>query len=84
MGKTEFTGWTFGFISGDKRRGLTQLGGLAKNKGVGPELGDGGAVETDVTHRLSEAAICEDVQHVRARPDCSDDAAERAHNMQTV
>lgn len=64
-------------------RRLTQLGGLAKNEGVGPELGDGGAVETGVTHRLSEAAGCEDVHHVEASPQRSDDTAEWTHHMQT-
>lgn len=55
---------------------LTQLGGLAKNKGVGPEFSDGGGVENGVTHRLSEAAGCDDVQHVGSSPQSSDDTAE--------
>lgn len=33
-----------------ERGSLTQLGGLAKNKGVGPEFSDGGGVENVVTH----------------------------------
>ena len=37
-------------ISGKSTGNLTELGGLAKNKSVGPEFGDGGAVETVVTH----------------------------------
>lgn len=52
---------------------LTQLGGLAENEGVCPEFGDGGAVETGVTHRLSEAAGCEDVKHVESGPESSYD-----------
>lgn len=39
-------------------QGLTELWGFAQNKGIGPELGDGRAVETVVTHRLLEAAVC--------------------------
>lgn len=62
--------------------GLTQLGGLAQNEGVGPEFGDGGAVEAGVTHRLPEAAVCDYVQHVQSSPQCSDDAAEDTR-MQT-
>lgn len=58
---------------------LTQLGGLAQNKGVGPEFADGGAVEAGVAHRLSEAAVCEDVQHVQSSPQRSDDAAGGTH-----
>lgn len=65
----------------DDRR-LTQLWCLAKNKGVGPEFADGGAVEADVTHRLSEAVGCEDVHHVQSCPHRSYDAAEGIQNRQ--
>ncbi len=58
------------------QRHRTQLRSLAENKGVGPEFADGGAVEAGVTHRLSEAAGCEDVQHVQSSPQSSDDTAE--------
>jgi len=54
---------------------LTQLGGLAEDEGVGPELADGATVEAAVAHRLPEAAAHEHVQHVRARPQGADDAA---------
>lgn len=67
-------GWSDG---GWGRGGLTQLRDLAENKGVGPELGDGGGVELVVAHRPSEAAGCDDVHHVEARPQSSNDAAER-------
>lgn len=62
---------------------LTKFGGFAKNKSVGPEFGDGCAVETVVTHRLLEAAAREHVHHVHSGPDCSDDAAEGTHSMRT-
>ena len=62
---------------------LTQLGGFAQDEGVGPELGDGGAVEADVTHGLSEAAGREDVRHVESGPEGADDAAEQTHNEDT-
>lgn len=68
---------TFGVFEWRVERGsLTQLGGLAKNKGVGPEFGDGGGVENGVAHRLSEAGGCDDVQHVGSSPQSSDDTAE--------
>lgn len=59
-----------------ERGSLTQLGGLAKHKGVGPEFSDGGGVENVVTHRLSEAAGRDDAQHVGSGPQSSDDTAE--------
>lgn len=57
---------------------LTQLRSLAEDKSIGPEFGDRGAVETVVTHGLSEAAGCEDVRHVKPRPDGSYDTKDES------
>lgn len=57
------------------RGGLTQLWGFAQDKCIGPELADGGAVEAVVAHGAPEALGIDDVHHVEACPQSSQDTA---------
>lgn len=62
---------------------LTELGSFAQDEGVRPELADGSVVEALVTDGLSEAAAAQDVKHVGAGSDRTDDAAEQKHRRRT-
>lgn len=68
-------------LSGDREdvkegRSLTQLRSFAEREGVGPEFGDGGAVEDVIAHRVPEAGSSDHVQHVEPGAQGSGDAAE--------
>lgn len=58
-----------------KRGSLTQLRSFAEGEGVGPEFGDGGAVEHIIAHRAPEAGSSDHVQHVKPGPQGACDTA---------
>lgn len=60
---------------------LTELWGFAQDEGVGPELADGSVVEALVTDGASEAAAAQDVKHVGAGSDRSDNTKNKRHRM---
>lgn len=62
---------------------LTEFGSFAQDEGVRPELADGSIIEALITDGASEAAAAQDVKHVAAGPDGSNDAANRTTEEET-
>lgn len=61
-----------------KPQTLTQLGRFAEDKGVRPELADRSIIEALITDGAPETAAAQDVDHVGAGPDRSNNTANQA------